>query len=1030
MRHGCKPRSSGPLVTIRAAAISTVEALERRTLLAAVSFTAQGNGTSWTDPRNWSTGALPQPADDVTINITDRRTITLASGAQSIHSLVSSNPIQVSGGSLAVAASAQTSQDLFVVGGTLIGGTYGGQGRIVASTGTFDHVTANLNVLDTNAPGAPPLQVVNGLTVNGLFTVGSATLNVVPGTVDFSGSQTLGGSGQVQLVDARSSQIAVIGAAAPATLTIAPGVTLHGQGILTSGSGDTLVNQGTISADVAQQTLSITAANFVNQGTLQEVNGGILSVNPAGGNGAVQFTGGASVINGAFSAASLSISGGQVTINSTSPVSIKTLVLSGGTLGGAAAINLTGTASMWTGGTLAGTGTMTVQQGAVLSASTGGTLTCTRPFNVAGTLKLATGTLELDGNGTHAGTFLLLGTLVIGDGAQQDMLTSSALVGTGAFELKNTASALIQGTYSLTDTIVNDQASLTFGGSTATTETLHVNGGTVIVGVPKAGAARAVLPAQAPPDSLEVVLKSVIAGSVVVMPGWQLVDDGDLLFTGTAGPSVALESDATTPGQMQVGGNVFFSGGSGTAQIRSDGSAALAGQVLLNGATPGFLVGPALTLLVSAPINGASAHLDDGGVLELSEANTFSGVMVGNGELQVDSSSALGPGTVTFTGGTLVVHTASPIGNPLSSAATDSISLDVEVPAVQMTGAITAGAALDVTGAGSLSLSGPVTLQHDLVIHNSTDVTISGAITGAFGLAEAGPANLTLASPPSPGPSNANTYTGRTQVLGGTLLLSKRGGVAVPGDLSIVGPGTVRLMGPAQLAATSNVSFDATLGSPILDLNGNAQTLASVQIGPGATPPNPQNDVLNVGAGVLTLGHAVPNSIGTLSINTAAGGQVNLGSGSLSIVYGTGIDPVATIRSYLASGYAGGSWNGPGLVTSAGLALGYADGADGVVAGLAAGAILVKYARPGDANLDGQVNFTDLVNLARHFGKTSAGWDHGDFDYDGTVGFADFVALARNFGKSAASAAEEAALATDSLPDSRRACVRRLVLHK
>lgn len=1006
MRQSCTRGSSGPLVTVHRAAASTIEALERRTLLAAVFFTAQGDGTSWTDPRNWSSGALPQPADNVTINIADRRTITLVSGAQSIHSLTNNNPLQVSGGSLAVATSVQTSQDISVAGGTLVGGTYGGQGRIVASTGTLDHVIANLNILDTNAPGAAPLQVVNGLTVNALFTVGNATFNVLPGTVDFSGSQTLGGSGQVQLVDGPSSQIAVIGAAAPATLTLAPGITVHGQGVLTSGSGDTLINQGSISADVAQQTLSITAANFVNQGTLKEVNGGILSINPAGGNGSVQFTGGASVINGPFNVASLSISGGQVTINSTSPVFIKTLVLSGGTLDGTAAINLTGTTSAWTGGSIAGTGTMTVQQGAVLSASTGGTLTCTRPFNVAGTLKLAAGTLELDGNGTHAGTFLLLGTLVIGDGAQQDMLSTSAVVGTGTFQLKNTASALIQGTYSLTDTVVNDQAALTFEGSTSTTETLHVNGGTVTVGVPKFPAvARAVMPAQAPPDSLEVVLKSVIAGSVVVMPGWQLVDDGDLLFTGTAGPSVALESDVATPGQMQVGGNVFFSGGLGTAQIRSDGSAALAGQVLLNGATPEFLVGPSLTLVVSAPINGASAHLDDGGVLELSGANTFGGVVVGNGELQVDSPAALGPGpAVTFTGGTLVVHTASPISNTLFAAATDGISLDVEVPTAQIR-AITAGAALNVTGIGSLSLSGGLTLQHDLVIHNSTDVTISGAISGPFGLAEAGPANLTFASPPAPSPSNTNTYAGLTQVFGGTLLLDKRGTVAVPGDLSIVGPGTARLMGPAQLAATSNVRFDATVGPATLDLNGNAQTLASVQIGPGATPPNPQNDVLNVGAGALTLGHTVANSIGTLSINTAGGGQVNLGAGSLSIIYGASPDPVATIRSYLVSGYAGGSWNGPGLMTSAGLALGYADGADGVVAGLAASSILVKYARPGDANLDGQVNFTDLVNLARHFGKTNAGWDHGDFDYDGTVTFTDFVALARNYGKSAAVAA-------------------------
>jgi len=292
-------------------------------------------------------------------------------------------------------------------------------------------------------------------------------------------------------------------------------------------------------------------------------------------------------------------------------------------------------------------------------------------------------------------------------------------------------------------------------------------------------------------------------------------------------------------------------------------------------------------------------------------------------------------------------------------------------------------------------------------------------------LQETGPANLALASPPAPGPANPNTYSGLTQVFGGTLLLSKRAGVAVPSDLSIVGPGTVRLTAPGQIAAGSNVTFDATVGPATLDLNGNAQTLASVQIGPGFTPPSPQNDVLNVGAGALTLGHAIANSIGTLSINTAGGGQVNLGAGSLSIVYGSGPDPAATIRFYLASGYAGGAWSGPGLMTSAGLALGYADAADGIVAGLAPGTLLVKYARPGDANLDGQVNFADLVNLARHFGKTNAGWDLGDFDYDGKIGFSDFVTLARNFGKSALSAAvfasaaalvKASVMAGDSLP--------------
>ena len=61
----------------------------------------------------------------------------------------------------------------------------------------------------------------------------------------------------------------------------------------------------------------------------------------------------------------------------------------------------------------------------------------------------------------------------------------------------------------------------------------------------------------------------------------------------------------------------------------------------------------------------------------------------------------------------------------------------------------------------------------------------------------------------------ANTYGGATQVLGGTLVLSKPAGtVAVPGDLAIVGPSTVLLTASDQIGQTSNVSFNSTGGAP------------------------------------------------------------------------------------------------------------------------------------------------------------------------------------------------------------------------
>ena len=54
---------------------------------------------------------------------------------------------------------------------------------------------------------------------------------------------------------------------------------------------------------------------------------------------------------------------------------------------------------------------------------------------------------------------------------------------------------------------------------------------------------------------------------------------------------------------------------------------------------------------------------------------------------------------------------------------------------------------------------------------------------------------------------------------------------------------------------------------------------------------------------------------------------------------------------------------------------------------------------PGDANLDGTVNFTDLLVLAQNYGVQNGNWQHGDFNGDGRVNFADLLLLAQNYGR-------------------------------
>ncbi|MBI3465811.1 MAG: hypothetical protein HY000_22570, partial [Planctomycetes bacterium] len=81
-----------------------VEGLESRSLLTAVAWDGGGGDLDWNNAANWSGDLLPAADDDVTINAAGDVTILHSFGAAEIHSLVSHDSINWSGGSLAVNA--------------------------------------------------------------------------------------------------------------------------------------------------------------------------------------------------------------------------------------------------------------------------------------------------------------------------------------------------------------------------------------------------------------------------------------------------------------------------------------------------------------------------------------------------------------------------------------------------------------------------------------------------------------------------------------------------------------------------------------------------------------------------------------------------------------------------------------------------------------------------------------------------------------------------------------------------------------
>ena len=418
----------------------------------------------------------------------------------------------------------------------------------------------------------------------------------------------------------------------------------------------------------------------------------------------------------------------------------------------------------------------------------------------------------------------------------------------------------------------------------------------------------------------------------------------------------------------------------------------------------------------------------------VNSVNSTDTIAVTGGSLTVAAASQVaaldvaGPGSVTiggtFTTGNVTLGDGGPTINVVAASsgpATLVLTGTVSFTGTDGTAVISATAEAN---AGVVDLGGAARTFNVNDGAAAVDLSIAAQIVNGS-LVKTGGGTMTLAG------NSGNTYTGATQVEGGTLLLSKANGVAVPGDLLIDGASTVRSLAPQQLAQTTRITFDATGGSPTLDLGDNSHVLDalnSMQSGAGAVlfgrsaltvssgtfsgtltgsgtfiKDGPRalsagtisgGAALNIDGGTMTV---VDGSVSALSI--AAGAALSVGD-SLTIAYGDFVDPVSTIRGYLTSGYDAGKWDGSGIVPTSAPAVGYADGADGVAPGLDSHSILVRSTLPGDANLDGHVDFSDLLLLAQHYGvTTSASWDQGDFNYDGSVDFTDLLTLAQNYGR-------------------------------
>jgi len=244
-------------------------------------------------------------------------------------------------------------------------------GGTIAGTGPFN--ISGTSSLDGSSSGMILTGVINNSgTMTYAATPNALTINGVSAKLETSssGSFTIAGDYDVQAVPSGAGTLRINGASAQ----LFKSAGTSGSSILAY-----LDNAGGVVTNNATGPLNI-AAGGKSTGTLSVTSSGNI----------INFTNGTFDDNGAvFGSGTFNVAGGTLNINTATTFnSVPSLNISGGTLGGTGAVSLTATPT-WSGGTITGSGTLTVGGSGVL------------------TITGATGAMTLDGRTlTNSNTIL------------------------------------------------------------------------------------------------------------------------------------------------------------------------------------------------------------------------------------------------------------------------------------------------------------------------------------------------------------------------------------------------------------------------------------------------------------------------------------------------------------------------------------------------------------------------------------------------------------------------------------------------
>ncbi len=527
--------------------------------------------------------------------------------------------------------------------------------------------------------------------------------------------------------------------------------------------------------------------------------------------------------------------------------------------------------------------------------------------------------------------------------------------------------------------------------------------------------------------------------------------DGNF-WVGKSSPArLTIEDQATvTTGSIAFVG--FSTGAAAEITVKDSGSIwRIGGTCFLGGDT----TGAGDTALLSVEDGGEVSITDrlklwstgtlrlDGGTVHAVAADLYGTVdVIGlNSHLQIDGATTLS-NTLSLNGGTLSTGSLVNLENLQFNSGTLNVTGDLTVGSASgMEFVVSSGCAINVTN--NTTVEATSELQLDDGDFSSGDLTNHGLVRGDGDI----DATLTNASNGTVqafgGKSlhfdgSAHTNHGDIELQGGTVQFT--GALTNETDGSIMGNGSLIAgdgltnTGTMSLSATTNVNGDVTNATTGLIASAGGTTtffdtvanegeirtsLGSFSLFYGSIEGN--GDFTGPGI-VMVEGDLRPGNspgevhfAGNMALGSGATLEIELGSaeydrvlvdgtlsldGTLDVVLWDGFTPHAgdtfDILDWgeLATGSEFETVNLPPLS--------YISWDDSLLYTTGVLSVVVIDPLPGDANLDGEVDVTDLGILATHYGMADgAEWEHADFDGDGRVNVNDLGILATHYGETA-----------------------------